>query len=125
MASYDDQFVGVFEAQEDLTPREAYLRIAGELSSRGEFVPEKLQLYKLVLLRSARPPKGSKFVAGKLTEIGGRIRKGRGKPGAGSEGAEHPAEGDSDAAGSASAGASASGAGAAVPLNADDMIVVM
>jgi hypothetical protein len=76
VVAYDGRFVGVFEAEEELTPREAFLRVAGDLSCRKNFDPEKLQLYKPVLLRSARPPKGSKFVSGKLTEIGGRIHEG-------------------------------------------------
>ncbi len=77
VVAYEGRFVGVFEAEEELTPREAFLRVAGDLSGRKDFDPEKLQLYKPVLLRSARPPKGGKFVSGTLTEIGGRIREGR------------------------------------------------
>ncbi len=79
VVAYDGRFVGVFEAEEELTPREAFVRVAGDLSCRKDFDPEKVQLYKPVLLRSARPPKGAKFVSGKLTEIGGRIHGGRDK----------------------------------------------
>ena len=79
VVAYEGRFVGVFEAEEELTPREAFVRVAGDLSCRKDFDPEKVQLYKPVLLRSARPAKGSKFVSGKLTEIGGRIHEGRDK----------------------------------------------
>ncbi len=79
LVAYEGKFVGVYEAEEELTPNEAFLRVAGDLASRKDFDPRKLQLYKPVLLRSARPAKRARFVSGTLTEIGGRIRERRGK----------------------------------------------
>jgi hypothetical protein len=60
-------FVGYFEADRDITSREAYLRIAQELAAADEkFELEKLELYKPVLLRGARPSPGLKVVRGKM-----------------------------------------------------------
>lgn len=78
VVAYDGRFIGVFEARQELTPNEAFVRVAGDLACRKDFDPEKIRLYKLVLLRGARPPKRRKFVAGTLTEIGGRMREGQG-----------------------------------------------
>ncbi len=102
LVAYEGKFVGVYEAEEELTPNEAFLRVAGDLASRKDFDPGKLQLYKPVLLRSARPAKRARFVSGTLTEIGGRIRERRGKDAAHAPSSapdeRAPAEGDDSAA---------------------------
>ena len=63
----DGKFVGYFESDRDISSREAYLRIAQELAGADEqFEPGKLELYKPVLLRGARPSLGLNVVRGKI-----------------------------------------------------------
>lgn len=71
VVSYDGQYIGFFEADDVLTPREAFLYVARELASRAPFDPEKLSLHKPVLIRSARPPRGTTFVRGRLARVEG------------------------------------------------------
>jgi len=71
VVSYEGRFIGFFEAEDVITPRQAFLYVARELASRGPFEPNELALHKPVLIRSARPPKGSTFVRGRLARVEG------------------------------------------------------
>lgn len=66
---YAGSYVGLYQAEDELKPQEAFLCVARELSSQGPFDPEKLTLYKPVLIKSARPPKGMHFVRGTLCKV--------------------------------------------------------
>jgi hypothetical protein len=67
VVAYGGTFLGLVEADSDITPREAYLRAAQEVAAwQEDFRPELLQLYKPVLLRSARPSKSCSVVPGRL-----------------------------------------------------------
>jgi hypothetical protein len=67
--AYDGVFVGFFEAEGEVTPREAFLRVAQELASEEGFEAEKLELYKPVLIRNAKPAKAIHVVRGKLAKL--------------------------------------------------------
>lgn len=67
--SYDGVFVGFFEAENEVTPREAFMRVAQEMASDEGFVPEKLEIYKPVLIKSAKPSKAINVVRGKLAKL--------------------------------------------------------
>ena len=62
--------MGFLEADQALTPKEAFLRAAAELVARGqpEFDPEKLEIFKLVQLRSAQRSKIRGIVVPSETE---------------------------------------------------------
>ncbi|HVR73143.1 MAG TPA: hypothetical protein VMT52_02375 [Planctomycetota bacterium] len=67
--AYDGAFVGFFEAVEEISPREAFMRIAQEMSEKETFDAAKLELYKPVLLKSARPSKTVCVVRGKIASL--------------------------------------------------------
>ena len=70
VVSYAGSFVGFFEAEADITPREAFIRVAADLAAGDDgFDPEKLEIYKPVLLRGARPANGCPRVRGKLKRV--------------------------------------------------------
>lgn len=73
--AYDGVFVGFFEAEGEVTPREAFLRVAQELASEEGFEAEKLELYKPVLLRNAKPAKAIHVVRGKLAKLSWQARR--------------------------------------------------
>ena len=73
--AYDGVFVGFFEAVEEVTPREAYVRVAQDLAEDESFAPEKLSLYKPVLLRSARPARGVNVIRGKMARLSWQPKK--------------------------------------------------
>jgi hypothetical protein len=67
---YDEAFVGFFEADTDISPREAFIRVAADLgASDDSFDPDRLEIYKPVLLRGARPQNGIARVKGKLRRV--------------------------------------------------------
>ena len=67
VVSYKGAFVGFFEAEAELTPREAFVRIASDMAARDPaFEPGRLELYKPVLIKSARPSNGLEKLRGKL-----------------------------------------------------------
>jgi hypothetical protein len=72
--SYDGVFVGFFEAEGDVTPREAFLRVAQELASEDGFDAERLELYKPVLIRNAKPAKAIHVVRGKMAKLSWQVR---------------------------------------------------
>lgn len=67
--AYDGAFVGFFQAVEEIAPREAFMRIAQEMSEKESFDAAKLELYKPVLLKSARPSKTVCVVRGKIASL--------------------------------------------------------
>ena len=73
--AYDGVFVGFFEAEGEVTPREAFLRVAQELASEEGFEAERLELYKPVLLRNAKPAKAIHVVRGKLAKLSWQARR--------------------------------------------------
>ena len=73
--AYDGVFVGFFEAEGEVTPREAFMRVAQELASEEGFEAEKLELYKPVLLRNAKPAKAIHVVRGKLAKLSWQARR--------------------------------------------------
>jgi hypothetical protein len=73
--AYDGVFVGFFEAAEEVTPREAFKRVAQDLAEEESFDPEKLALYKPVLLRSARPARGVNVIRGKMASLSWQPKK--------------------------------------------------
>jgi hypothetical protein len=73
--AYDGVFVGFFEATEEVTPREAYVRVAQDLAEDESFDSEKLSLYKPVLLRSARPARGVNVIRGKMARLSWQPKK--------------------------------------------------
>lgn len=67
VVSYEGSFVGFFEAAAELTPREAFLRVASDMAARDpDFEPERLEIYKPVLIKSARPADGLQRLRGRL-----------------------------------------------------------
>lgn len=75
LVRYDGHFVGVFEAEEDLTPRQAFILVARDLAAADPaFAPEKLEIFKPVLLKAARPAKGLGAIRGKLSVVGGSLQ---------------------------------------------------
>ncbi len=67
VVSYESGFVGFFEAAAELTPREAFIRVASDMAARDpDFDPERLELYKPVLIKSARPTDGLDKLRGRL-----------------------------------------------------------
>lgn len=73
--AYDGVFVGFFEAAEEVTPREAYVRVAQDLAEDESFDPAKLSLWKPVLLRSARPARGVNVIRGKMARLSWQPKK--------------------------------------------------
>lgn len=67
---YRGALVGFFEAEAEITPREAFLRVAQALSAAEErFDAGKLEICKPVPLKSARPRGGSKLARGELRHV--------------------------------------------------------
>jgi hypothetical protein len=73
--AYDGVFVGFFEAVEEVTPREAFVRVAQDMAEDESFDPDKLALYKPVLLRSARPARGVNVIRGKMARLSWQPKK--------------------------------------------------
>jgi hypothetical protein len=68
LISYESVFIGVYEAEGAVTPRQAFQRVAQELiAARDELDESQVRLYRPVLLRSARPSKATDVVRGTLS----------------------------------------------------------
>lgn len=68
LISYNSVFIGVYEAEGAVTPRQAFQRVAQELiAARAELDESQLRLYRPVLLRSARPSKATDVARGTLS----------------------------------------------------------
>ncbi|HZN60511.1 MAG TPA: hypothetical protein VFD71_20735 [Planctomycetota bacterium] len=76
VVSYAGSFVGFFEADVEVRPKEAFLRIAADFASRDpHFDAQKLELYRPVLVRSARAPAGMTSFRGRFRRVGHRKRR--------------------------------------------------
>lgn len=76
VVAYKGSFIGFFEAQTTLKPHEAFLRVAADMAARDEsFVPARLELFKPVLIKSARPPEDENLFRGKLRCVRSRKKR--------------------------------------------------
>lgn len=76
VVAYRGSFVGFFEAESELTPREAFIRVASDMAARdGSFDPQRLELFRPVLLKNARPTEDLHLLRGKLRTVRQRKRR--------------------------------------------------
>jgi len=76
IVSYKGSFLGFFESESELTPRDAFLRIAADMAARDAgFEPSRLELYKPVPLKRARPPDDGHLFRGKLRCVRSKKRR--------------------------------------------------
>jgi hypothetical protein len=67
---YGGEFTGIYNAEMEITPRAAFRRVEqGLLAENPGFDPNLLELYRPVLLRSARPARPVRPVRGKLEKL--------------------------------------------------------